>query len=112
LAQVVEARELTRFRLLQVLVEVARAVAYAHERGVVHRDLKPANVMVGRHGEVHVMDWGLAAALGVGGRPDAALVGTPGYMAPEQAEDGSRAGPLSDVYALGATLFHVLTGRP
>jgi len=133
--------EFTRFRLLQVLVEVARAVAYAHERGVIHRDLKPQNVMIGRYGEVQVMDWGLAKVLprgapaagapagaaggdelsdsGVraGGHRDAtlhgSLVGTPAYMSPEQARgDRDRLGPASDVYSLGATLHHAMTGEP
>jgi len=127
------AREFTRYRLMQVFVDVARAVAYAHARGVVHRDLKPQNVMIGRYGEVQVMDWGLAKVLGAKPRAgpaedlsqsdvktDAlraetehgALVGTPAYMAPEQAaRDPRGVGPPADVYALGATLFHVLTGR-
>ncbi len=103
LAQVVEAGSVSLFRRLEIFVDVARAVAYAHERGIVHRDLKPQNVMIGSFGEVQVMDWGLAAGGG----------GTPAYMPPEQAEnDPALVGPRSDVYGLGATLFHILTGAP
>ncbi len=134
------AREFTLFRRLQILVEVARTVAYAHERGVVHRDLKPHNVMLGPYGEVQVMDWGLAKVLARAGderparepAPAAAadraseidvaherdhtlpgkLLGTPSYMAPEQAAgETARVGPAADIYALGAILYHVLVGR-
>ena len=115
---------------LRLLLRVADAVAFAHAHGVVHRDLTPANVMVGPFGEVLVMDWGVAR---VGppshaGPPDAGparpagsapaprdltghgtVVGTPGFMAPEQARgDGAAVGPHSDVFALGALLDWLL----
>ena len=113
--------------VLGVVERVAQTIAFAHARGVVHRDLSPANVMVGSFGEVLVLDWGVAKLLGGdlqespdtnAGRPsgpDATAtgtrIGTPGYMAPEQARgDASAAGPDSDVYALGALLFRLLTG--
>src|SRR5262249_25466553 len=115
--------------LLARFVVVCNAVAYAHSRGVIHRDLKPANVMLGPYGETLLVDWGLAKPLlqeegttappegflqpsiGAGAATQAgAIVGTPGYMAPEQA-GGSGAGPAADVYGLGATLYHLLTGR-
>ena len=131
-------REWTRTRLLDVLLRVCEAVAFAHSKGVTHRDLKPANVMVGPFGEVYVMDWGLAAAPGDPADGDAGasggasggssggaappsrltapgdLVGTPGYMSPEQAAGDPRAvGPPADVYAAGAMLYELLAGtRP
>jgi len=127
-------------RVVDVFARIAQTVAYAHSRGIVHRDLKPENVMVGELGEVMVMDWGLARRLagadrdehGDGGdeapvhasgaQPSATgaeltrhgdVLGTPAYMPPEQAL-GARDlhGPASDVYALGAILYHLLAGRP
>jgi len=121
-------------------------MAYAHDKNVIHRDLKPANVMVGKFGEVYVMDWGLAKILGredgrdlrvqpEGSRtttelrsdrgdraletPDSPIVtmdgdvvGTPAYMSPEQAQGRvGEMGPASDVYAVGAMLFHLLGGH-
>ncbi len=122
--------DFSRFRLLEIFVEVCRIVHYAHERGVVHRDLKPQNIMVGRYGEVQVMDWGLVKVLAADASapraPQAeaplasghaetqcgALLGTPGYMAPEQAApETAKATPRADIYALGAVLYHLLTGN-
>ncbi len=133
----------TKTRVLGVLHKVCEAMAYAHYKGVVHRDLKPSNVMVGRFGEVYVMDWGLARVLGerdhhdlrivppgktievrserrtlaseTPGSPlltmDGDVIGTPAYMAPEQALGRlSEIGPHTDVYAVGAMLYHLLAG--
>jgi serine/threonine-protein kinase len=93
---------------LRALVQVCEVVAFAHSRGVIHGDLKPTNVLVGRHGDVHVVDWGLAT-LAPGGATDGVVAGTPTYMAPEVVE--GRASVRSDVYALGAMLYRLLAGR-
>ena len=131
-------------RALTVMLKVCEAMAYAHAKGVIHRDLKPANIMVGKYGEVYVMDWGLARVAGAkdlhdvrlkeqppsptsqsvrterreerDDTPDSPLVtmdgdvmGTPAYMPPEQARgELAKLGPHSDVYAVGAMLYHLL----
>jgi serine/threonine-protein kinase len=131
------ARRSLEFRqLLGRFIDVCDAIAYAHSRGVLHRDLKPDNILLGKFGETLVVDWGLAKALGRRGidpstDPDdeevlrlssddrlvetvvGSIVGTPGFMSPEQAwGDPSRLGPAMDVYSLGATLYSLLTGQP
>jgi tetratricopeptide (TPR) repeat protein len=120
-------REWSLARVLGVLLRVCEAVAFAHSRGVIHRDLKPSNVMVGAFGETYVLDWGLARVLGA---PDGRriqlpeedraepqrtvagdVVGTPAYMAPEQARgETDEIDARADVYAIGAMLYHLLTG--
>ncbi|MBI5363556.1 MAG: SUMF1/EgtB/PvdO family nonheme iron enzyme [Planctomycetes bacterium] len=122
--------------VLEVILKVCDALAYAHEQGVVHRDLKPANILVGRFGETYVMDWGLARASADSGAEapsgamkehgieratntasgpataHGAVLGTVQYMSPEQARgELDRIGPRSDVYAIGAILHHALSGR-
>jgi WD40 repeat protein len=97
------------------LVEIlARAVQHAHEQGIVHRDLKPANVLLTADGTPKVADFGLAKRMGEAGQTQSgAIVGTPSYMAPEQAAGkGKEVGPAADVYALGAILYEALVGRP
>ena len=104
---------------IEVLLKVCDALAYAHHRGVVHRDLKPANIMVGDFGQVYLMDWGLAKlvrsepASGAGALMNApGPVGTPDYMAPEQARGNpNEVDERSDVFGLGALLFEILSGQ-
>ncbi len=125
-------------RLVAVLQRVCEAMGYAHQKGVLHRDLKPSNVMVGRFGEVYVMDWGLARTLDAPDEndirvqpqapateqisaddsdsdlrtEDGDIVGTPAYMSPEQAHGRiAQMGPRSDIYSLGAMLYHLLAGH-
>jgi serine/threonine protein kinase len=93
---------------LEILLRICDAVSFAHAQGIVHRDLKPGNVMLGPFGEVLVMDWGVAKVLNTGAIDDA-VVGTPGFMAPEQAGgDRNRVDARADVFALGAILHGLL----
>jgi len=120
------ATQYSRRRLVTAMSRVCLAVAFAHERGVVHRDLKPANIMLGDYGEVHLLDWGIAKIEGVEDplledRVDLSkdrvqstevgfVVGTPGYLAPEQARgETATYGGRSDIYSLGAILFEAMT---
>jgi WD40 repeat protein len=97
----------------EVVATLARAMHHAHEKGVVHRDLKPANVLLTGDGTLKVSDFGLARRLGESGLTASwEILGTPSYMAPEQAWGHRAVGPAADVYALGAILYDCLTGRP
>jgi serine/threonine-protein kinase len=106
--------------LVSILRQVSLAIQYAHDLGVVHRDLKPENILVGEYGEVYVIDWGVAkivsAEIGLkttGKVVMGQLVGTPHYMSPEQARgDNDTVDERSDVYALGAILYEILTLQP
>jgi tRNA A-37 threonylcarbamoyl transferase component Bud32 len=102
-------------RAVEIVAELAEALAYAHAQGVVHRDVKPANVRVDTRGDVYLMDFGIAY------RPDSdelplppgTILGTPAYVAPEQAKGGQASVlPASDQYSLGAVFFELLCGRP
>lgn len=129
----IQSRDLAFRRLVQQLIDVCRAVAYAHQQGVIHRDLKPSNVVLGKLGEAIVVDWGLAKQLNRADVSESALpffendetaadweltaagsaVGTPAYMSPEQARGaGEIVGPASDIFSLGGMLYFLLTGRP
>jgi tRNA A-37 threonylcarbamoyl transferase component Bud32 len=118
-------------RILMTFLKVLDGLGYAHARGVVHRDIKPDNIMLGTHGEVLVVDWGIAKVLGrdelgktvnvahlrdgdeaLSLTRDGSVMGTFYYMAPEQARgDIAALAPPTDIYALGATLYELLTGR-
>ncbi len=141
------ASEWSQVRALNVMLKVCDAMSYAHAKQVLHRDLKPSNVMVGRFGQVYVVDWGLARVIGepdvhdirickdapileglvaterVADRQsgmesplvtmDGDVLGTAAYMSPEQARgEIERLGPQSDVYSVGAMLYHLLSGHP
>lgn len=117
-----------RLRQLPTIVQVAHTLGFAHERGVVHRDVKPENVVLGDHGETVLLDWGIARVHGAGWSDEqqpvppelrdgatvaGAVMGTPAYMAPEQAAGRvDRIDERTDVFALGAMLYHVLSGAP
>ncbi|MGE3805566.1 MAG: WD40 repeat domain-containing serine/threonine protein kinase [Gemmataceae bacterium] len=98
----------------EYLEKTARAVHFAHSRRILHRDLKPANVLIDEHHQPKVTDFGLAKALDDDSRQTrtGAIMGTPSYMAPEQALARKDLGPSCDIYALGAILYELLTGRP
>jgi tRNA A-37 threonylcarbamoyl transferase component Bud32 len=100
-------------RAAALIETLARAMHAAHQKGLIHRDLKPANVLLAEDGTPKITDFGLAKRLDQQGRTQTgAVVGTPSYMAPEQAGGRKDIGPAADIYALGAILYELLTGRP
>jgi serine/threonine-protein kinase len=115
LSQALDGRPWPPRRAIEFIEPLARAIASAHARGMVHRDLKPSNILMGDEGVPKLTDFGLVKSLTCGGDLTCteAILGSPSYMAPEQAEGHSRdVGPLADVYALGTILYELLTGRP
>ncbi len=101
-------------RKLEIARDLARALEHAHGRGVIHRDVKPSNVLVDQEGRARLLDFGLArSSTDQGLTTTGQVLGTPLYMSPEQAGgDPTAHGPASDVYSLGAVLYHMLVGRP
>ncbi|MCG6963617.1 MAG: protein kinase [Acidobacteria bacterium] len=103
--------ERIRGNLLPILLQLAEAVAYAHDHHVIHRDLKPGNILLTADHRVKIFDFGIAARLDSDAGPSGGICGTPFYMSPEQIR-GEAPTPQSDIYSLGATFFHLATGRP
>lgn len=106
----------TAKRAAELLIPVSRGVEYSHQMGVLHRDLKPQNILLTEDGTPKVADFGLAKRLDDDNDQDktreGVILGTPGYMAPEQARVSDKVGPQTDVYALGCILYYLMTGRP
>ncbi|HMO15037.1 MAG TPA: serine/threonine-protein kinase [Pirellulaceae bacterium] len=99
----------------ELMLGIAKAIAAAHDAGIIHRDLKPSNILIGTSGMPYVADFGLAKkhVQSIGDTASQSVVGTPAYMAPELiAQEKDQSSPLSDIYSLGAVLYHMLTGRP
>jgi serine/threonine protein kinase len=115
LANMIDGGPVPGHRAAQLVETLARAVHSAHQRNIIHRDLKPANVLLTRDGQPKITDFGLAKRMDDGAGPTGSgeILGTPSYMAPEQTGGRSKEiGPCTDVYALGAILYALVTGRP
>ena len=107
-------RYLSADAAILILYEVAKALQYAHERGVIHRDIKPGNILISRQGDVKLADFGIATSReepDQGLTRDGTMLGTIAYTAPEQIDDARSVDPRSDIYSLGVVLYEMLTGR-
>ncbi|CAL9515920.1 Stk1 family PASTA domain-containing Ser/Thr kinase [Streptomyces lavenduligriseus] len=107
-------RKLLPERAMEMTIGILQGLEYAHRSGIVHRDIKPANVMLTRNGQVKVMDFGIARAMGDAGMTmtqTAAVIGTAQYLSPEQAK-GEQVDARSDLYSTGCLLYELLTVRP
>ena len=109
-----EKLRLTARQACDVAVDVASALGFAHENGVVHRDIKPGNILIGSTGQIKVADFGIARALGSavedGLTQTGSVMGTATYLSPEQAQ-GSQPDPRSDIYSLGVMMYEIVAGR-
>jgi TolB-like protein/tRNA A-37 threonylcarbamoyl transferase component Bud32 len=114
LDEVVKREPLLIRRAAELIAKVARTVHYAHEHGILHRDMKPGNILLDAKGEPHLTDFGLARLLETESSVTQTLdvLGTPSYMAPEQAVGNAAVSSVTDVYGLGAVLYQLLTGQP
>jgi eukaryotic-like serine/threonine-protein kinase len=115
LAEELANRPITCQRAVQIVAELAEALAYAHAEGIIHRDVKPANIRVDNNGAVYLMDFGIAYRPDSGevSLPPGMILGTPAYVAPEQAQGGQTdVLPASDQYSLGAVFYELLCGQP
>jgi serine/threonine-protein kinase len=115
LAQQLASGPMDQRRAAELMIAVARAIGFAHSQGILHRDLKPSNILIGRSGTPYVADFGLAkqqaGSITLSGSD--VVLGTPAYMSPEQAAGArGQVGPASDIYSLGAILYHMITGQP
>jgi serine/threonine protein kinase len=118
---IAEARTLRRYckpedllpipRVLQIAIQCAEALDYAHSRGVIHRDIKPANLMLTRDGDVKIGDFGIAKRLTTEDTQTKRMVGSPRYMSPEQVNN-ERVTTQTDLYSLGISVYELLTGKP
>lgn len=112
LRQLIQSKKLKIRDAIKIMEKIARAIDYAHKKGIIHRDIKPSNIMIDKYGEPKLMDFGLAKELEGNATKfskTGAVIGTVGYMPPEQVQGNVE--PASDIYALGAVLYKLLTGK-
>src|SRR6266566_2285988 len=115
LDEVVRRKSMSIRQAAELIAKVARTVHYAHEHGILHRDIKPGNILLDQKGEPHLTDFGLARLIETESTVTRTMevIGTPSYMAPEQAVGNNEAvSTVTDVYGIGAVLYQLLTGQP